>query len=96
LRNETVAGTAYGLDGSSSERFVNLATEAPYVDLDDVRIAVELVFPHAREDLTLGHDTAGAAEQKLQYLELTSRQRDLGITTPYAPRTRVEMQVANV
>ena len=55
---EAIPRAADGLDQLLAERVVELTTEMPDVDLDDVRVALEHEVPHVVEDLPLRHDLA--------------------------------------
>src|SRR5690606_35036368 len=73
---------------------VDLRTEVPDVDLDDVRIAVEREIPHAREDLRLRDDLSRVAQQELEHRELASREVDRGAAARDGLARRVEHEVA--
>ena len=66
------------------------------VDLDDVRVALEVVVPHVVEDLTLRHDVALAPKQELEQRELARREIDLGIAAPHSLGRRIEAEVARL
>ena len=93
---QPVAGTANGLDRVPSERPIELVTEVPHVDLDDVRIALEVVVPDVVEDLALGDDLALASEEELEQRHLARRQSDLRLGAPDALRAGVEPKVADL
>ena len=93
-RREAVAGAAHGLDRRAAERPVELVAQVADVDLDDVRVALEVVVPDVVEDVALRHDLALAAQQVLEQRELARRQVD---SAPAPPRgRRVEPEVAGL
>ena len=78
-----------------AERLVDLAAQATDVHLDDVRVAVEVVVPHAGEDLGLAQHLAGPAHEELEHVELAGGERDLDVAAPDPARAGVDPQVAD-
>src|SRR5688500_3581242 len=64
------------------------------VDLDDVRVALEVVVPDVLEDLGLAYGLAATPNEVLEERELPRRQLDLGVAATNASRGGVELQVA--
>src|SRR5215207_1749555 len=91
---EPVAGPAHGLHRPPPERGVDLAAEVAHVDLDDVEVALVMRVPHVAQDVGLGHDLAGPAQQVFQQRELPRRQLDLGVAPGDLVLGRVEREVA--
>src|SRR5699024_2922743 len=54
VARQPVAGATEGLDRIAAEGPVDLVAQMADVDLDDVRVALEVDVPHRLEDLTLG------------------------------------------
>src|SRR5581483_5984750 len=92
---EAVAGTADGLDGGDVEGVVDLAADAAHVHLDVVGIAFELEVPHRAEDLRLGDDLVGPADEELEHGELSGGEADLGCASPDSPARRVEPEAGD-
>src|SRR5262245_53264323 len=67
---QAVAVAPHRLDGRAVEGQVDLLAQVADVDLDDVRVALELVVPHVVEDLPLRHHLPGPAEQELEDRQL--------------------------
>jgi hypothetical protein len=62
---------AHGLDGLPVERLVDPRAQPSDVDLDDVRVAFEVVFPNAIEDFLLRDHVASPPHEELEHIELT-------------------------
>src|SRR6185436_9781125 len=90
-----IARAAHGLDGAAPVRLVDLATQAPDVDLDDVGVALEVVVPHASQDLLLGEDLPCSSDEELEHLELPCGDRDLLLAAPHAARQGVHAEIAH-
>src|SRR3954452_19950263 len=75
-RLQDVAGSAHGVDHGGPAG-VDLLAEVGDVQLDDVRLAAEVVVPHAVEDLCLGEHPAGVAHEEAQQLELRGGEVEL-------------------
>src|SRR5688572_22412804 len=90
---QSVARASQGLDGLTTERPVDLVAEVPDVDLDDVRVSVEVNVPHRVQDLTLGDDVALVACEEREQGELPGRQLQLDLPPPGTPCRRVQAQV---
>ena len=65
VAGQSVAGATDGLDRAALERFVDLATKTPNVDLDDVGVAFEVEVPDRFEQFAFGHDLVGVTYQEL-------------------------------
>ena len=76
VRDQAVAGTAHGEDGLHAERRVDLLADVADVDLDDVRVALEVGAPDLVEQLGLRDDRVGAAHQQLEQRELARGEID--------------------
>src|SRR6476660_5391196 len=68
-RLDDVAGAADRVDQFRLDR-VDLLAQVADVELDDVRLALEVVLPHPVEDLRLGEHHPLVAHQVAQQLEL--------------------------
>src|SRR4029453_10881143 len=53
VSGQAISGAAQRLDGRPPVRTVQLVPQAPYVDLDDVRVAVEVEVPHVGQEVPL-------------------------------------------
>src|SRR5207248_8107560 len=68
---ENIPDPANGMDKLLFERPIDLLAQSAHQDIDDVRLRVEAVFPHVRQNHRLRHDLAGVAHQVLEQGELT-------------------------
>src|SRR5262245_4531993 len=93
IGGQPVAQTTYGFDRRAAVRAVELVAQVSDVDLDDVWIALEVVRPHVREDLALGHHLAAAPKQELEQRELPGGEVKLIGAAPDLFGRRVEPQV---
>ena len=66
ISGQPVSGPSQRLDRRPPERTVQLVPQMPHIDLDDVRVAVEVEVPHVGQDLPLAEHLAAAAQQELQ------------------------------
>src|SRR5699024_7946809 len=85
-----------GLDRIAAEGPVDLVAQMADVDLDDVRVALEVDVPHRLEDLTLGDHVAGVLGQEGEQRELPRRQLDLDLAAPHPASRRVDVQVTEL
>src|SRR3954470_1834780 len=65
VRDQAVARPAHGQDGLHAERRVDLLAHVADVDLDDVRVALEVGAPDLVEQDRLRDDRVGAPHQQL-------------------------------
>src|SRR5690349_13872873 len=91
---DPVAGAADGLDRVAPERMVDFLAQVADVDLDDVRVAVEMRVPDVLQDGGLGRRLPGAAQQELQHGELARGDGDRCVAAGYPAGRRVERQIA--
>ncbi len=68
-----------------AERLVDLTAQPADVDIDDVRISFEVVVPYPGEDLGLGLDVPGPADEVLEHLELPGGEAQLDLASPDPP-----------
>src|SRR5919197_4649633 len=88
-----VAGPTYGLDEAGFAAGLELLAQGPNVDVDDIRLAQEVVAPNALEDQVAGEHLAGMAHQELEQLVLAGGQLDPAIAAADLARAGVELQV---
>ncbi len=93
---EPVSRPAARLDRVPAERAVELVAEVAHVDLDDVRVAFEVVVPHVVEDLALRHDIAASPQQEFEERDLAGGEVDLGVAAPRPLGGGVEAEVAGL
>src|SRR5262245_17984681 len=70
VRGKSVSRASDGLQRVPPERFVDQAPEPAHVDLDDVRVALEVEAPDAIEDLRLAQHATGSPDEELEQVEL--------------------------
>src|SRR5450755_4244126 len=93
-RLEHVANAADGVDQRLAAG-VDLLAQVADVQLDDVRLAAEVVVPDPVEDLGLGQHAARVAHQEAEQLELGSRQLDELAAPAHLPGILLHRQVAH-
>src|SRR5512139_1513953 len=96
IADQPVPRTSHRLYVVPAERLVDLAAQPSDVDLDDVRVPVEVVLPDAVEQLELRGDEPGPPHQVLEHRELPRREPDLGHPPPASAPRRVDAQVTHL
>src|SRR6266498_5641541 len=94
VSGQPISSAAQRLDGRPPERTVQLVPQAPHVDLDDVRVAVEVEVPDVAQEFPLAEHLAAPAQQDLQQRQLPAGQGQLRVAPPGATRGRIQPQVA--
>src|SRR4029453_3559010 len=89
-----IASAAHGVDHRRTIG-VDLLTEIGDVELDDVRLAAEVVVPDPVQDLCLAEHPPRVAHQVPQQLEFGSGQLDLRPTAPPLMAVLVQYEVPN-
>src|SRR5437773_1811928 len=74
---ETIPDTANRMDQRISLLVVNLAPDAPDIDVDDVRRGIEMKVPDVLQQHRPGHHATLVANQVLQQLEFAGKERDI-------------------
>src|SRR5437660_2068482 len=93
LGAEDIADSAHGVQQLGLERLVDLLAQPADEHVDDVRLRIEVVLPHVREDHRLRDDTAGVAHQVFEERELARADVDDLAGARHAPRQQIEDQV---
>src|SRR5437016_4966181 len=93
LGAEDIADSAHGVQQLGLERLVDLLAQPADEHVDDVRLRIEVVLPHVREDHRLRDDTAGVAHQVFEERELARADVDDLAGARHAPRQQMEDQV---
>ena len=93
-RAQHIASAAQGVNHRRTIG-VDLLTEIGNVELDDVRLAAEVVVPHPIQDLCLAEHPAWVAHQIPQQLELSSGQLDLHAGATHFVAVLVQCEIAN-
>src|SRR5688572_10308810 len=88
---ESIAGAADALDDVRPE----LLPEGVDVDVDDVRLGVEVVAPDLRQELLPTEDLVRVAEEHLEERELTAGQLDRSVADRRPPGSQVQSDVAD-
>src|SRR6266545_1587678 len=94
VRVQAIARTPDRLDRLPIEGSVELVSEVADVDLDDVRVAVEVRVPHVLEHVALGDDLTRSPHQELEERLLAGRELDLRGAPPHPPARGIETQIA--
>src|SRR5690606_11713637 len=71
VMSQPVTRAAHRLNAVAVEGTVDLVAEMTDVDLDDVRVTVEVEVPHVLQNLPLRDDIALVAQQVLEYRQLS-------------------------
>jgi hypothetical protein len=79
----------------SVEALVDLGSKARYMNVDDIRLGVEMVIPDVLEKHRAGDDLAGMPDQVFKKPELARLQRDLLRAARHAMGQPVEHEVAH-
>src|SRR5450755_3759221 len=75
--DDSVTRSAHGVQHALIEVVVDLASQVPDVDLDDVAITFELGAPHLVEQVVLWRHRAAAAHERLEQRELAAGELDV-------------------
>ena len=73
--DQPVPGAANGFDHRSAGRALQLGAQPPHVDLDDVRVTVEIEVPDVVEDVLLRQHLVGMVHEVLEDGELAGGER---------------------
>src|SRR6266851_2349291 len=89
---QAVPRPAQGHDRARHVGTVELVPKPADVDLDDVRVPLEVVVPHVAQDVLLGQDLAAVAKEELQERHLPGGQDELDAAPEDAAGHGVEAQ----
>src|ERR1700726_3516745 len=92
---ETVPDTANRVDQRIGLLAVDLATDAPDIDVDDIRRGIEMEIPDVLQQHGPGYDAAFVANQILQELEFPWKQKDLLAAPAGGPRHQVDREITD-
>src|SRR5262245_17422960 len=90
---EAVPETAHGPNRGVATS-TELAPQAADVDLDDVGVALEVVFPDAVQHVVLREDPVRSPEEELEKVELARRELDFVAAAPHSAGVRIDTQLA--
>src|ERR687893_3016301 len=74
------------------DRSIELIAEVPDIDVDNVRLALEVVVPDGSQDLLAREQPPRIAGEVLEQGKLSARQRDLVPVAPDAMREEVNAE----
>src|SRR6476646_9774298 len=94
-RAQAVAESPDRLDEAVSPTIVDLAPQAPDVDLDDIRAGDVVGAPEGVDEVILGEDLPGMAGEELEHGELARGQPDGAPTTNHAERRWIQLEVVD-
>src|SRR5262245_3983743 len=86
---------ADGVDERIGLLTVDLAADAPDVDIDDVGRGVEVQIPDVLQQHRAGDDLALVAHEVLEHLKFARQQLDLLPAARHRPRDQVELEIAD-
>src|SRR6476660_4867398 len=95
-RTKPISRPADRLDEPVAAPGIQLAAEAPDVDLDDVRSRRVVGIPHGVEEAILREHLPGMASEDLEQRELARRQADLHTGAANDHRRRGELEIADM
>src|SRR3954463_1989140 len=91
---ETISDAADGVDQRIGLGIIDLATDAPDIDVDDVCGGIEMQIPDMLEQHRTRDDAALIADEIFEQLELPRQQRNLPAAAARAPRGQGAGEVA--
>ncbi len=91
-RIEAVAAAADGCEERRLSRAVELITEVSHVDVDDIRLALKVVFPDSGQNLLAGEKPSRIAGEVFEQGKLSARKGNLLLVAPDAMRQQVDAQ----
>src|ERR1051326_6394407 len=92
---DTIANTPDGVDQRIAMRAVDLATEAPDINIDDVSRRIEMQVPYVLQQHCAGHDVPGVANHVFEQLEFARQQLDSPPAPCGRPIDEIQLQIAN-
>src|SRR6516164_6402375 len=95
VSTEAVPHAANCLDKWVHLRAVNLATNAPHINVDDVGCRIEMKVPHMLQQHRPGNDPAFVADQIFEKLELSAQQFDLPPAPGRSPQHEIQFEVTD-
>ena len=76
-------------------RAVDLATDAPHINVDDVGCRIEMKVPNMLQQHRSGNDPTFVADQIFEKLKLSAQQFDLPPATGRSPQHEIQFEVTN-
>ena len=95
-RAQPVARAADGLDQAIAPTVIDLPSETPDVDLDDVRLRHEIGVPQGLDQSLLAKDLPRMTGEELEQGELAGGQPDLATTTPHTQGRWIQLEIGDV
>src|SRR5712671_3050710 len=92
---ETVPDTANRVDQRIGLLAVDLAADAPDIDVDDIGRGIEMKIPDVLQQHCPGYDAAFVAHQILQKLEFPRKKKNVLAASAGGPRHQVDREVAD-
>src|SRR5712671_371972 len=92
---ETVPDTANRVDQRIGLLAVDLATDAPDIDVDDIGRGIEMKVPDVLQQHGAGDDAAFVANQIRQELEFARKKRNRLAAPAGGPRHQVDDEIAD-
>ena len=95
MSTEAVPHAANCLDEWVRLRAVDLATNAPHINVDDVGCRIEMKVPHMLQQHRPGNDSAFVADQIFEKLKLSAQQFDLPPAPGRSPQHKIQFEVTD-
>src|SRR6266702_7965346 len=92
---EAISDAADGVDQRIGLAVVDLAADAPAIDIDDVGGGIEVQIPDMLEQHRTGDDAALVADEIFEQLKLPRQQRNLPAAPAGAARDQVDGEIAD-
>ena len=92
---KTVPCAANRMDQRIGLLAVDLATDAPDIDVDDICGGIEVKIPDVLQQHCPGYDAAFVANQILEKLELAGKKHNVLATPAGGPRHQVKCEIAD-
>src|SRR5256885_10701595 len=92
---ETVPDTAHRVDQRIGLLAVDLAADAPDIDVDDIGRGIEMKIPDVLQQHCPGYDAALVANQILQKLKLSRKKKNFLAASAGGPRHQVDREIAD-
>src|SRR5882757_1003505 len=92
---ETVPDTANRMDQRIGLLAVDLAADAPDIDVDDIGRGIEMKIPDVLQQHCPGYDAALVANQIFQKLEFPGKKKDFLAASTGGPRHQVDREIAD-
>src|SRR5882757_3516347 len=92
---ETVPDAADGMDQRIGLLAIDLATQTPDIDVDDICRGIEMQIPDVPKQHRTGYDAAFVAHQIFQQFEFPGQQKNILAAPRRGPRHQIDGEIAD-